>query len=397
MPFTLGAFLFVYSGSVNKPRIAVSVAFLSNGIAAGSFMVRIPDFKEKIGITNSQFGLSLFILMIGVLVAIKNAGALAAKHGSRTVVIPATIALALVMFIVSLTTSYLTFSLALLIFGFTLATQDISMNAHAIAVEHKYEARFMSTFHAVFSIGGLIGALIAGVFAQLQVSLPRHALIVGIPVAAGAIAFRNWWLPASVDIHPTQKGQKKVSRPKIFWILGILGFCGQVGEGAAGDWGGILARDTFHVSPFLSAIPYIVFSVTMVIGRLFGDRITTRFSAPVVLSWGGLISGGGLIVGLIVGGIQGQIFGWLSLGAGLSILIPILFSESGRIARENFPGKIAPSEGVAMVSGVAYFGFMAGPPMTGFISSLIGLRWALLIPGVLALILGFAARPAITR
>ena len=375
--------------------MAVSIAFLSNGIAAGSFMVRIPDFKEKIGISNGQFGLSLFILMIGVLAAIKNAGALAAKYGSRTVVIPATVAMAIAMLIVSLTSTHLTFSLALLLFGFILATQDISMNAHAIAVEHKYASRFMSTFHAIFSIGGLIGALIAGIFAQLTIGLTAHALIVGLPVAIAAILLRNWWLPASVDIHPREGKEKKSSRPKVFWILGILGFCGQVGEGAAGDWGGILARDTFQVSPFLSAIPYIVFSATMVIGRLFGDRITTRFSAPVVLSWGGLISGGGFISGLLIGGIQGQIFGWLSLGAGLSILIPILFSESGRIARENFPGKIAPSEGVAMVSGIAYFGFMAGPPMIGFISSLIGLRWALLIPGVLALILGFAARPAI--
>ena len=358
-------------------------------------MVRIPDFKEKIAITNGQFGLALFVLMIGVLLAIKKAGSLSAKYGSRTVVIPATIAMAVTMFIVSLASSYLTFSLALFLLGFALATQDISMNAHAIAVEHKYSERFMSTFHAIFSIGGLVGALIAGVFAQIGISITAHAIIIGIPMVVAALALRQWWLPANVDIHPVEKGVKRASRPKIFWILGVLGFCGQVGEGAAGDWGGILARDTFNASPFLSSMPYVVFSATMVIGRLFGDRITTKYSAANVLSAGGVISGGGLITGLLVGGIEGQIFGWLTLGAGLSILVPILFSESGRIAREEFPGKIAPSEGVAMVSGIAYFGFMAGPPIIGFLSTAIGLRWAMLLPGVLALVLGFAARPAI--
>ncbi len=371
------------------------MAFASNGIAAGSFMVRIPDFKEKLEITNSQFGLSLFILMIGVLISIKKSGSLAARYGSRTVAVPATIAMAGAMFLVSLTNTYPLFSLSLFLFGFTLATQDISMNAHAIAVEQRYKARFMSTFHAIFSIGGLIGALLAGVLAQLKVSLSTHALSIGIVVAVFAIILRDWWLPASVDIHEVNREERKASRPKIFLILGVLGFCGQVGEGAAGDWGGILARETFNATPFQSALPYVLFSATMVIGRLFGDRIATRFPAGNVLSMGGLISGGGLILGLIIGGIEGQIFGWLCLGAGLSILIPILFSESGRIAKEEYPETIAPSQGVAMVSGIAYFGFMAGPPIIGFLAGIIDLRWAMLFPGLLALILGFSAKQVI--
>lgn len=378
--------------TMNKPRVAVSVAFASNGIAAGSFMVRIPDFKEKLDITNSQFGLALFILMIGVLISIKKTGSLAAKYGSRTIAVPATVGMAVAMFLVSLTDTYLLFSLALFLFGFTLATQDISMNAHAIAVEHQYKARFMSTFHAIFSIGGLVGALLAGVLAQFEVSLIAHSIAIGSVVALFALLLRNWWLPAAVDIHPIEEGKKKIKKPRIFLILGILGFCGQVGEGAAGDWGGILARDEFGASPFLSSMPYVVFSATMVIGRLFGDRITTKYPAGRVLSAGGLISGGGLIAGLLIGGIYGQIFGWLTLGAGLSILIPILFSESGRIAKEQYAGEIAPSEGVAMVSGVAYFGFMAGPPIIGFLSGVIDLRWAMLFPGILALILGVSAQ-----
>lgn len=378
--------------TMNKPRVAVSVAFASNGIAAGSFMVRIPDFKEKLDITNSQFGLALFILMIGVLISIKKAGSLAAKYGSRTIAVPATVGMAVAMFLVSLTDTYLLFSLALFLFGFTLGTQDISMNAHAIAVENQYKARFMSTFHAIFSIGGLVGALLAGVLAQFEVSLIAHSIAVGSVVALFALLLRNWWLPAAVDIHPIEEGKKKIKKPRIFLILGILGFCGQVGEGAAGDWGGILARDEFGASPFLSSMPYVVFSATMVIGRLFGDRITTKYPAGRVLSAGGLISGGGLIAGLLIGGIYGQIFGWLTLGAGLSILIPILFSESGRIAKEQYAGEIAPSEGVAMVSGVAYFGFMAGPPIIGFLSGVIDLRWAMLFPGILALILGVSAQ-----
>jgi hypothetical protein len=104
-----------------------------------------------------------------------------------------------------------------------------------------------------------------------------------------------------------------------------------------------------------------------------------------------------LISGLLIGGIYGQIFDWLTLGAGLSILIPILFSESGRIAKEQYAGEIAPSEGVAMVSGVAYFGFMAGPPIIGALSGFIDLRWAMLFPGILALTLGLSAQRVLRK
>ncbi len=377
---------------LNKPRIAVSTAFASNGLVAGTFMVRLPDIKSHLNLSNGNLGLSLFVLMVGVLISIKITGNLVAKFGSKTIAIPATLAMAFALSLVPLAGTWLMFSATLLLLGLTLAAQDISMNSHGIAVEHQFSARFMSSFHAVFSIGALIGGFIAGVLSQLSVSVRMNIFILAIFISALSLTLRNWWLPSHIDIHPREKGRKRKNFPKIFIALGILGFCGQVGEGAAGDWGGILSRDVFGASPFLSSLPYIFFSITMVLGRLFGDRIASQYRAASVLALGGYISGIGLISGLLVGNVVGAILGWALLGAGLSIVVPILFSESGRIARENYSDQIAPSEAVAKVSGLAYFGFMAGPPLIGNLSSLISLRWALLLPGVLAILLGVFAR-----
>jgi len=126
--------------------------------------------------------------------------------------------------------------------------------------------------------------------------------------------------------------------------------------------GAILARDTFDATPFISTLPYIVFSAAMVIGRLFGDRLAHKFSPVKLIIGGGLIAGVGLSLGLLIGGVNGMIFGWFASGLGLSTVIPMLFSQAGEIAKTRFDGQFAPSEGVAMVSGIAYFGFLAGSP-----------------------------------
>lgn len=106
-------------------------------------------------------------------------------------------------------------------------------------------------------------------------------------------------------------------------------------KGAAGDWGAILARDTFDASPFISTLPYICFSAAMVFGRLLGDRAAHKFGPMNLIVGGGLIAGIGLSSGLLVGGIGGVIFGWLAAGIGLSTVIPMLFSQAGEIAKIN--------------------------------------------------------------
>jgi MFS family permease len=74
----------------------------------------------------------------------------------------------------------------------------------------------------------------------------------------------------------------------------------------------------------------------------------------------------------------------------------MLFSQAGEIAKNRFAGQIAASEGVAMVSGIAYFGFLVGPPTLGFLGDAIGLRWAMMIPAALALIMALSSKPILS-
>jgi MFS family permease len=380
----------------SKARIAITTAFIINGSMAGTFYSRIADIKEEFGLSNSALGFALLVVSIGVLVGLGFSGKQSAKRGSAPITFYATYALGGAILLVGTANNYITLCLTFLVLGACLAIQDVAMNSHAIVLEHEADKRYMSTFHAMFSLGALGGGVVGAWFSQQNIDLMRHVAFIAMLVFIANFCVRNWFLPASLDQHPLE-GKKKIKKPKLFLIVGLLGLCAAIGEGSAGDWGAILARDTFDATPFISTLPYICFSAAMVIGRLFGDRAASKYGPMNLIVGGGLIAGIGLGGGLLVGGMGGVIFGWLAAGIGLSTVIPMLFSQAGEIAKTRFEGQFAPSEGVAMVSGIAYFGFLVGPPTLGFLGDAIGLRWAMLVPAVLALIMALGSRSILSN
>lgn len=380
----------------SRARIAITTAFIINGSMAGTFYSRVADIKADIDLSNSALGFALLIISIGVLLGIGFSGKQTAKSGSAPITLYGTYSLGAALLLVGTANNYLTLCLTLFVLGACLATQDVAMNSHAIVLEQEAQKRYMSTFHAMFSLGALGGGLVGAWFSQHNIDLMKHAAFIAILTFLATFFVRNWFLPAELDQHPLE-GKKKINRPKIFLIVGLLGLCGTIGEGSAGDWGAILARDTFDATPFISTLPFISFSAAMVIGRLFGDRLATKYGPMKLIVGGGLIAGFGLGSGLLFGGMVGVIFGWLTMGIGLSTVIPMLFTQAGEIAKNRFDGQFAPSEGVAMVSGIAYFGFLVGPPTLGFLGDAIGLRWAMLVPAVLALIMALGSRPVLAK
>ena len=379
--------------ALRRARIAVTVTFIINGFSAGSFVARIPDFKRILDVSNATLGLSLLFISAGVFLALKPAGRYSAKFGSQPIIFFSTIALALSYLLLGALFSLTWFWITLFIFGFVLAAQDVSMNAHAVVVEQRAGRRLMSVFHAMFSVGTLFGGILGGVFSQLEITPLSQALLLALAYIVAALLVRPLLLPASADTHHFGD-EKRAKHPFIFVILGLFGLFAALSEGAAGDWGGVLARETFGATPFISTLPYIVFCTAMIIGRLSGDYLAHRFGASKVIAAGGVIAGTGLSAGLLIGGIPAIMVAWFLLGIGLSVVIPLMFSAAGTIALTKYSGVIAPSEAVAKVSGVSYFGFVIGPPLIGFIADAFELRWTLMLLAGLSYLLILASRYA---
>ncbi len=379
--------------ALRRARIAVTITFIINGFSAGSFVARIPDFKRILDISNGTLGLSLLFVSAGVFLALKPAGKYSAKFGSQPIIFFSTIALALSYLLLGFLFSLTWFWITLFIFGFVLAAQDVSMNAHAVVVEQRAGRRLMSVFHAMFSVGTLFGGMLGGVFSQLEITPLTQGSSLALLYIVAALLVRPLFLPASADTHHFGD-EKRAKHPPIFAILGLFGLFAALSEGAAGDWGGVLARETFGASPFISTLPYIVFCTAMIIGRISGDYLAHRFGASKVIAAGGVIAGTGLSAGLLIGGVPAIMVAWFLLGIGLSVVIPLMFSAAGTIALTKYSGVIAPSEAVAKVSGVSYFGFVIGPPLIGFIADAFELRWTLMLLAGLSYLLILASRYA---
>ena len=375
-----------------RARFAVTATFITNGLVVGAFVARIPDIKRTLEISNSTLSLCLLASALGVFAALPFAGKLCAKYGSSPVAFYGTLAMVAAWTLQSFSLfSVWVFGFTAFLAGYFLATQDVAMNSHAVTLEHQSSLRLMSVFHGMFSLGGLSGGLIGGLSAQFAINYGFQTVVICIGITIVAFAVRERWLPGLVDVHEREPGTK-VRRPPIIWLFGIFGLCSTIGEGAVGDWGGVLTRETYGASPFVSAFPYIVFSATMIIGRFSGDYLATKFGAARVLACGGLIASCGMVAGLLLNSTAGAIFGWFWMGTGLSVAIPLLFSAVGSMANTRFADQIAPAQAVAMVSGISYFGFIVGPPFIGFISDATTLRTALFVPAILALAIVASAR-----
>jgi MFS family permease len=376
---------------VVRARNAVRFSFLANGIALGSFIARIPDYKSTLAISDGRLGWALIFGSLGVVLSLTLAGRAAARYGSRPVILISTILVGLFIPGVGLLTNVWIFSLALFFWGFSLGFHDISLSSHGVGLEQKSNSKMLSTMHAMYSLGSIIGVGAGGVFAQLEVTPFRHLLFIGILIVLSSLVIRNSLLPADFDKSAVERKHRRKKRPAIIWVLGLLGVCAAIAEGTASDWGGVLARDTYDASPFVSSLPYALFSVLMVIGRLNGDRLSGRFGTKNILIIGGFIAGTGLAAGMLIDNLFGVFFGWFCLGLGVSAVIPLLMSLAGDIVSERYEGTIAPSEAVAMVAGISYLAFLAAPPVIGFLSDAITLRLAILVPAALAIMMAVGA------
>ena len=197
----------------SRARIAITTAFIINGSIAGTFYSRIADIKEQLDISNSLLGFALLTVSIGVLVGLGFSGKQSAKRGSAPVTFYATYALGAALLLVGAANNYFTLCLTFLVLGACLATQDVAMNSHAIVLEHEADKRYMSTFHATFSMGALAGGVIGGVFAQQKISIMAQCVILAALILVANFSVRAMFLPANLDIHAVE-GKKKIKKPK---------------------------------------------------------------------------------------------------------------------------------------------------------------------------------------
>lgn len=358
-------------------RAACAYFFICPGLTYGLLTSRLPALKAQTGADEAQIGLILLCFGLSGLLALLASAWLVARFGSRAILRLGSLATIAALPLTGLAgaPSWLAFSCALC--GLGTGLTDVAMNAQGIEIERRHQQPCMSLMHASYSLGGVFGSLSGALFAGLGLGpLVNFACVLGLYACLRPLASPR----LHAEVTAPCRGARPPARllPPFVLGCGLLAMLAYAAEGSVAEWGSLLLFTVKGASEQVAALVFGVFSCATVIARLLGDRLRRGMGDfPLALA-GALVSACGMALVLFSPRPALCLLGYAGMGAGLSPIVPILFSRAG-----SHPG-VSPGAASAAISVLAYGGLLFFPPTLGWLAHRIGLDSALTV--VLALL-----------
>jgi MFS family permease len=355
--------------------------FLLFGTALGAWTARIPAIKRDLGLTDGSLSIALLMFAVGAIVGMQLAGRLVDRFGSSRVLVPAAYAEGVALILPAFAPNLPALAVSLLVFGTVHGLLNISMNANAVEIQRAWGKPIITSFHAVYSIGGFVGAAYGGLFAWADLS-PRTTFVTLAALLTVLAATCSRFVLRSEPVSSTPDTPQRTSG---VLLLGVLAFCCLVGEGAAADWSSVYLRDGLGSSAGFAAAAYASFAIAMTLGRLVGDRLAALLGQTHLVRASAALAAVGLAAALAIGDPVATVAGFGCLGAGLACIAPQVFAAAGN----RNPARAG--QAIARVAAMGYAGFLVGPIVIGAFAQLTSLRWALGVPVVLTVFVALAA------
>ena len=376
-----------------RARVAVLVLFTLFGTLAGSWLARVADVKNAVGLNDQDWGTLAQCGSVGSLVAMVLSTVLITRLGARRMSRIATPMALVGAPVLAACHTPVQLGVALVFWGVSTSLLQAPINSAAVVVERAYRRPIMGTFHAGFSVGTLLGALLGAIAGHLHVALDVQLAATSLILGA-LLAATTGWMPADevqpdaalagaghragtgTDLgtgrRPGRLGSKLAFTPQI-GLLAALAFGSALCEGTTSQWSSIYVHQSLGASTALGALAYATFSGCMSLGRITGDRVVHRVGRSRFLLLAPLLAAGGMAIGLLVHTSWAAFPAFALVGLGLSCVTPTVFGTAG-----NQPG-IPSGRAIATVSIASWPAFLAGPPLVGTISHASDLRWALFV------------------
>lgn len=371
--------------TTNPARAAAAIftIFLAHGVLLGSWVPHIALAQQRLQADHAVFGLALLSIALGAVIAMPIAGVEINRFGSRNVTLLSGVAFSLFVLLPMHAPTLALFIPAGIMLGASIGTMDVAMNTHGIAVEKKYGKPILSRLHGGFSLGGLFGAAAAAWLLPRIGPLAHGLLASGLTLVMLAIC-RPFLFTSKVDRGLSGTHFAWPTRTTIG--LGLLCFLALMSEGAVLDWSTIYFRDKFTIDAGTAGLSYALFSGGMAASRLSGDWVRQEFGAVRMVTVSALLTAGAFALGLWVESYPLALLAFSITGVGIGNIAPVLFAGGGRLEPD------APGRGIAAVTTLGYSGFLAGPPLIGFLAQGTSLGVALLAIVVASLIIAAFAR-----
>ncbi|MEW2526588.1 MFS transporter [Streptomyces sp. NPDC047071] len=370
------------SHDFSRLRAALTVFFALDGFVFAGWVVRIPAIKEQTGASASTLGLALLGVSAGAVVTMTLTGRLCTRFGSHPVTVACGVLMPLSVALPPLTHSALALGLVLLLFGAAYGGINVAMNSAAVDLVRALRRPVMPSFHAAFSLGGMIGAGLGGLVAG-HLSPTRHLLglaLIGLLVTAvTAPTLLRYEVPrapaAAGSRASAPSGSGRGGARVLVLVFGLVALCTAYGEGALADWGALHLEQDLDAHPGVAAAGYSCFALAMTIGRLSGTALLERLGGTRTVVGGGLLAAAGMLLGTLAPSTGAALAGFAVTGLGLANIFPVAIERAGALAG---PG------GVAAASTLGYGGMLLGPPAIGFMADWFSLPVALTSVAVLA-------------
>jgi MFS family permease len=359
--------------------------FFTNGAIFANLLPRYPEIKAGLDLTNAAFGIAVAASPLGALLAGLMAGMLVRRFGSARVAIAATLLSAVGILIAGMAPAWLALAAGLFLAGAMDSITDVAQNSHGLRVQRLYGRSILNSFHAVWSIGAVLGGVLGAVAAQLAVPVALQLTGSAVLFSLMAMATYRFLLPGpeSAGVEPAPaadrgslpalRGPGLLTRYGVLAALVLIAASGAIVEDAGSSWSAIYLSGSLGASAFVAGIGFIALQGMQFVGRICGDRLVDRFGQRAVARAGGLVVLVGMGVALAVPTIPGTVAGFGLAGLGVATLIPAALH-----AADELPG-LRPGTGLTIVSWLLRVGFLVSPPVVGSIADTSSLRFGLLI------------------
>ncbi|KMQ65162.1 MFS transporter [Chryseobacterium angstadtii] len=355
-----------------KAKRATQFIFLVCGLGIASWAPMVPLAKDRLGLNEADLGLLLLLLGCGALVMMPLTGILISRLGTRKIIAGSVLSAALLLPCLLIIPNIYIMGLVLFAFGCSIGSVDVAMNAHGVQVQNSYGKPIMSSLHGLFSVGGLFGSLGLGFLIKMGLN-PIHAAITisVLLILLLVLQFKHLFdykTEKAIILQFSHVDEAEAVSSRFQWlnssvlILGLMCFIVFLSEGAMLDWSAIFLRDYKDVEPEFSGIGYAAFSVAMAVMRLTGDAIVSKISSKTVVIGGSILAAIGMLFITLSPWIALSLTGFLLLGVGAANIVPVFFSEGGKI-----PG-LSPTVTIPVITTMGYAGQLAGPALLGFIA-----------------------------
>ncbi|MGW2835744.1 MFS transporter [Streptomyces sp. NPDC001286] len=379
---------------LRRGRASLAFSFFVQGATFALLVTRIPAIQDRYGVSDAL--LPAFLAAVPILAGVGSVTTEQLVKRIRPSLLLRWLQPVVMLALIGVGSGdqLVELGIALAAFGLAVGGLDASMNMLGVSLQRSYGRSIMLSFHAAFSLGGIVGASLAWVGAHWHLALWVSYLPVVVVLLPAVLVGSRWYVDAGAgsDAVAVEGGEAQSVVFKLLLPLCLVMTFAYIGDSTVSNWSAKYLKDVLGSSEQLSTVPYNVYMVTTLLGRALGDAGVRRFGAVAVVRLGAVVAAAGFAVVAVAPGAWAGMLGFTLVGLGLCVLVPQTFAAAGRL----FPG--ASDAAVARLNVFNYVGFLIGSPLVGALGDAWSYRWAMFVPMVLVLVTlvyarSFAPRP----